>query len=214
MYFLYAPTQAPRTSEKASQVLVFTKIAEHLADKLEESHIIKNEDRELYVYGLNQGMMIILNLCTTLIVGLVLHTTVLLLIFSSAYIPLRSYAGGYHAKTPLRCYVLSAIMLVVISMIMKYYSFKLPIIISILLLSSMIIIWLSPVEDINKPLDKQEIKIYKKRSIIILLSEAVVCCLLILFDAKYYCTPISCAFLIETIMLMVGKLKNLKLQHI
>lgn len=212
MYFLYAPTQAPRISEKASQVLVFTKIAEHLADKLEESHIIKNEDRELYVYGLNQGMMIILNLCTTLIVGLVLHTTVSLLIFSSAYIPLRSYAGGYHAKTPLRCYVLSTIMLVVVSIIMKHYSFNLPITILILLLSSTIIIWLSPVEDKNKPLDKQEMKVYKKRSLIILFSEIIICCLLIISVKKYYII-ITNAIMIETLMLAIGKIKNSKYEY-
>lgn len=212
MYFLYAPTQASRISEKASQVLVFTKIAEHLADKLEESHIIKNEDRELYVYGLNQGMMIILNLCTTLIVGLVLHTTVSLLIFSSAYIPLRSYAGGYHAKTPLRCYVLSTIMLVVVSIIMKHYSFNLPITILILLLSSTIIIWLSPVEDKNKPLDKQEMKVYKKRSLIILFSEIIICCLLIISVKKYYII-ITNAIMIETLMLAIGKIKNSKYEY-
>lgn len=80
------------------------------------------------------------------------------IIFTAAYIPIRIYSGGYHAKTPQRCWLFSAIMLLMVLCIIKYTPNNPAFfwIYTVLSLVSCVIIWiLSPVEDKNKTLDKQ-----------------------------------------------------------
>lgn len=85
----------------------------------------------------------------------------------AAYIPLRMLAGGYHAKTPLRCYNFSVIMLIVVSIGIKYISITDWGYYILLATTALIVIVFSPVEDKNKPLDETESKAYKRRTVII-----------------------------------------------
>lgn len=167
---------------------MFVKVAEKLADSLEENEIIKYDDRELYVYGLDQGFSIILNIITTLLIGLIFNTFFQLVVFIAAYIPLRSFAGGYHNKTPLRCYIFSIVMLVFVSLGMKNLVFRDVVNYIVLEISAFIIFVLSPVEDKNKPLDKIELKVYRKRTLLILLAELIICILFNVIDLhEVYC---------------------------
>lgn len=42
-------------------------LTNYIIKKMVEYHIIDNDDKEIYIYGLNTGIMIILNLLTFLI---------------------------------------------------------------------------------------------------------------------------------------------------
>lgn len=186
---------------------MFAKAAERLADALEESEIIKHDDRELYTYGFNQGMTILLNVVTTLVVGLVFHCAVQLVMYMVMYIPLRSNAGGYHAKTPLRCYAYSIVMLSVISQLIRYTADMLWLYVIICVVSSIVVLLLSPVEDKNKPLDELEVSVYRKRSVVILVIELAVWALLVLCIRRYeHIIPL--ALLTESVMLLAGYVKN------
>lgn len=79
---------------------MFSAISESITKKLEEAHAIKSEDREIYLYGVKQGLTILLNLITICAIGIVSKMLWQSILFMAAYIPLRSCAGGYHAKTP------------------------------------------------------------------------------------------------------------------
>ncbi len=175
---------------------------------MEDNHIIEHDDRELYVYGFNQGLNILLNLITTLVVGLLFRNILELAIFIAAYIPLRSFAGGYHAKTPVRCYIFSIILILAFSLIIKYVHFTILICSIIIVVSSAIILCLAPVEDKNKPLDKEEQSVYRKRTYFIWVTElavTIICCCL------KQIVPVVCltmTFLVMAVMLILGKLKN------
>lgn len=187
---------------------MFAKIAEKLADSLEENEIIKHDDRELYVYGLDQGFSIILNIITTLLIGLIFNTFFQLVVFMAAYIPLRSFAGGYHAKTPLRCYIFSIVMLVLVSLGMKNLVFSDLVNYVVLAISVFIIFVLSPVEDKNKPLDKIELKVYRKRTLLILLVELIICILFSVLSIYKPFISITYALVVIGIMLLIGMIKN------
>ena len=55
-----------------------------------------------------------INISSALIIGLIFGKFFEAAVFIVAYCSLRSFAGGYHAKTPLRCYVFSVIMLIIV----------------------------------------------------------------------------------------------------
>ena len=82
-----------------------------IAESLTNSGVITTEDRELYEYGLHHGLLMIINLLTTVVIGLLFKMVWQSFVFMIAYIPLRTYAGGYHAKTQFRCYLLSIVIM-------------------------------------------------------------------------------------------------------
>lgn len=187
---------------------MFAKIAERITENMEDNHIIKHDDRELYVYGFNQGLNILLNLITTLVVGLLFRNILELAIFIAAYIPLRSFAGGYHAKTPLRCYIYSIIMIILVSVGMKYLLFVDMVYYVILAISALIIFVLSPAEDKNKPLDKIEFKVYRKRTSLILLVELIICILSNVIDLHTVFIPIIYNLAVMSVIILLGILKS------
>ena len=157
---------------------VFARLSHKIGDNLVRSNVIKEEDAEIYVYGINQILVSVLNVSSALIIGLILGMFLESIIFMVAYIPLRSFAGGYHAKTPVRCYFASLILIFAALLFCKYVPFNLLLHGGMLLISSVEIAFLCPVQDNNKPLGGVEQRRYKRISIIILLLEVGVWLLL------------------------------------
>lgn len=192
---------------------MFAKIAERITEELEDNQIIKSEDRELYVYGFNQGITILLNLITTLCIGLLFGCVVELLVFMAAYIPLRSFAGGYHAKTPLRCYLSSIVMLIIVSVAIQYVTLEIWIHYVIVAVSAIVIAVLAPVEDRNKPLDEIEMKVYKQRTIFIVIIEIAVFVILDFLKLELVYDSISYGLIFTGIVLLLGKHKNITIRQ-
>lgn len=184
------------------------KLSHRIGNDLMRSDIIKAEDAELYIYGINQILVAMLNLSSALIVGLIFNVFLEVAIFMAAYIPLRSFAGGFHAKTPFRCYIFSVIMLTVVSIGMKRLFLMEWVYYVVLSVAALIVLALSPVEDRNKPLDDIEHKIYKKRTIFIAAVELVIALLfkLMVFDNLFIAIVYS--FAVLSLMLIAGKAKN------
>ena len=99
---------------------MFVKLSCKIADRLEHCGIISKSNRTLYEYGLRQMFATILNILTMLLIGFIMGLAVPAMVYTIAYIPLRVYAGGYHASTPQRCWAFSAIMLWIVLCIVKY----------------------------------------------------------------------------------------------
>lgn len=74
-------------------------MTEKITDILVSNEIIIEENSNLYSYGLQQGLLMILNIATILGIGMVLNMVWESIVFLLTFIPLRSNAGGYHAKT-------------------------------------------------------------------------------------------------------------------
>lgn len=88
---------------------MFPKLSCKIADRLEYYGIVQKSNKALYEYGLRQMFATILNILTMLLIGFIMGLAVPAMVYTIAYIPLRVYAGGYHASTPQRCWAFSAI---------------------------------------------------------------------------------------------------------
>ena len=172
-------------------------------------NIIKDKDKNIYVYGFNQLLFTGLNLITVIILGVIFNKLMDSIIFMCTYIPIRVYAGGYHAKTHLKCYIFSIIMLSIILFILKINLISLHISLILVLISSILILFLSPVEDKNKPLDKLEKKVYKKRTIRNFIIALIVLLIFLLLNKSSIIISMSLAFTCNGIMLILGKLNNI-----
>jgi len=153
---------------------MFTGVAIKVVENMEKNDVIAYEDREIYLFGVQQSLIILLNLLTMAIIGLTLGAFGHIVTFSIAYIPLRSFAGGYHASTPMKCYIASSAMIVCVALLSRLVFIEnIPIII-LLLLIGIIIMVLSPIGNENKPLDSLEKKVYKKKAVTICIIQIVI----------------------------------------
>ncbi len=180
---------------------------EKITEALIAKSIISYEDKDIYTYGFKQGSLLLLNMITTIIIGLIFNVLWQCIVFLLAYIPLRSYAGGYHAKTQLRCYLFSIALMIIVSLITKHVYWNELSIIIVTLISSLIILLLAPVADRNKPLDFEEIQTYQTKSRLILLFEVFAICIFINLGFKEVSVCIMLSIMILAVMLLLGNKK-------
>ena len=187
---------------------MFSSIAEKITMHLEANNAFKSEDRAIYQYGIQQGLSIMLNLSTALLLGIVTGMTWESIIFSAAYMLLRRYAGGFHAKTPARCYIYSSAMVLLALLGIKYVFDSILISICMFIVGSLIIFLFSPVEDKNKPLDAAEQLVYQKRTRFYLIVEIVLDIAMMSLGFKGLYEPISISLFCLGILVALGKVKN------
>lgn len=187
---------------------LLTRLSRKIVNDLTRSDIVKAEDTEIYIYGINQILMYSINISSALIIGLIFGKFFEAAVFIVAYCSLRSFAGGYHAKTPLRCYVFSVIMLIIVLVGIKYLYLTEWMYYVVLLAAALVVIVLSPVEDKNKPLDEIEHRVYKKRTILIVATELLIGIVLKLMGLDNLFVAVVYSFVVLSFMLVAGKVKN------
>lgn len=140
-----------------------------ISDQFVKHNIIPNDAKDVYTYGVEITISSIIGFLITLVIGLLFDSLINAMIFYVIFISLRSMTGGYHAKTYLKCnFIFTTIVLFVIVFSKAAYEIQ----ISIALLTFLflpaetIIIWLAPVENINKPIEKKK-RVYWKITAVI-----------------------------------------------
>lgn len=193
---------------------MFERISAIIADRLENNRIIQMEAKEVCAYGLRQIFSTILNAGTMLLIGVFMHMTIEAILFTIAYIPIRIFAGGYHASTPQRCWAFSAVMLFMVLWIVKYTPEKyLWYLTALSLIASIAIFLLSPVEDQNKPLDEKEHHVYHIRTTLIMLAEIMIVIVVNILQFKHIVMLIEMDWCSLAVMLLLGKWKNSKTER-
>lgn len=175
---------------------------------LESNNAFKSEDRAIYQYGIQQGLSIMLNLSTTLLLGIVTGMIWESIIFLVAYMFLRRYAGGFHAKTPACCYIYSSVMVLLALLGIKYMCDYILLSICMFIVGSLIIFLFSPIEDKNKPLDAAKQLVYQKRIRFYLIVEVVLDIAMMCLGFKVLYEPISISLFCLGILVALGKVKN------
>lgn len=187
---------------------MFSKLSNKATDFLVKNKTIKIEDAEIYRYGVQQGLILIVNLITTFAIAIILNEIWQCVLFMAVYVPLRQYAGGYHAKTPLRCYIFSNALIFAVLLIIKILSLGVFICGCLSLASGVLIYILSPVESAHKPLDDKEKIVYQRRARTILI---VVVLLQILFSIVHFDRAVMCislALFALAVFMVAGKLST------
>lgn len=181
---------------------------ESLVEKMLVLQVIQKNDADLYKYGIIQGFLLILNFGTLFIISAFIGMKWECFIFIVSYSLLRAYAGGYHTRTPLRCYIFSVFMIIAAVCLIKLWILKSTGYILASLLCGGLIFWLAPIEDSNKPLDSEETKFFRKKARANLCMLEALIYILWLFNMHTVSICIVVAMEILSIMLLVGAFKN------
>lgn len=117
-------------------------------------------------------------------------------------------AGGHHADSPIKCYINSTIMIAVLLAVIKWIPIH-PAISAVLLALSWITTWiLAPVEAENNPWDDTEKLVYRRRTQVILVIEAIIFAISIIFMKNWVTETIMLGVLTESVLLLVGVFIN------
>ena len=154
-------------------------------------------------------MILTLNFVTSILIGVIVGKVVDSIFLLAAYMPLRSYAGGHHSSSSGKCYIVSSFIMIIWMCLLKFQILPTSCCVIMLIVGLAVCIMLAPVEDKNKPLDEDEIRIYRKRSFAVLLIEICVWLIFVLLIHKFE-QVIPIVIFTEAIMLVAGKLKNKK----
>ena len=95
-----------------------------LINKLIEQKIIKAEDAEIYVYGLNHVLLYISSIAISAFFAFLFHGIPIYLFFLFVFVPLRRFMGGFHFHNPVICMITSQIAVflpqIMVPQIMEY----------------------------------------------------------------------------------------------
>lgn len=187
---------------------MFVKIADNIVKWMMNNKIIEENKAVICRWGISHILDTVFNIATFLIIGILFKMPMETIFFTLGYIPLRIYAGGYHSKTPFRCWCLSnvilAVSLVIVKNAEKYY-----IAFGILsLIAVVVLILLMPVEDLHKPLDQNDRKKYKKRGSAVLSAEICLSIVLLLLHHNRISIVLNSIWVLLSIMLILGIIKN------
>lgn len=187
---------------------MFHHISEKIAENMVKNGTVVPEEKDIYLFGIQQGLIFLLNIGTTVAVGLLLGSLPQLLLFTTAYIALRKYAGGYHASTPQQCYVLSTILSIIVALVVKYVPLNIFAGINLLVFASIIIVMFSPVENRNKLLDQAEKRVYKKWTLVILGIEFLFAIVFMFFNLLPIANCIVWVIVTVSLMVILGMIIN------
>lgn len=185
-------------------------ITDYLVDRMIEKNII-SEDKEIYIYGLNNGFTILINFITALFLSYIVRKTDLLLFLLISFIPLRSYCGGVHCKSRFLCYIYSNIIITFLLIIQNFFCKNITIFLIISFANFIYLFCTKTKGNQVRSLDDCEIIQYTKIKRITLL--IIVFGGIILFLTEYflYSTTFFTSINLATILVVLEKIKNTKL---
>ena len=144
-------------------------MSEKIVSAMVDNEIINLEDKELYTYGIEQGAFILLSFFSALLISMYIGMVLEYICFLIVFIPVRTYAGGYHSDLPIKCYILSTLIIVFSLVVISIASWTILDCIFIALSAEIVIFLCSPIESINKPLTYEEKITYKKYVLVLLI---------------------------------------------
>ncbi len=170
---------------------------------------LQEDDKDIYLFGVYQGAILLLNICTALLIGVALNMLLEIVIYLICFLPLRIFAGGYHAKTQLRCYIMSSFTTVIILLVIQFLQQQESIWEFLIYFVSFGVIWrYAPVADANKPLLENEQVNYRKKvhKVLLLLTGIAALTYFLRFDIITTVIEVSVCFL--SVILLMGIYKN------
>ena len=183
------------------------RLSKFILKKLIKRNVIEEKDRQIYLYGLYEGIIILENIIITIFIGFWFGNLIQTFMFLVAYIPLRSYAGGYHAKTEKKCFFYSVILVLMVQICFwMMENMDTRIIVGSFLISIFIVHCYSPVESKNKPLSENEKKCFRRKVVNLLMIDTIFSGICILFNSMYIATGILIAATVEAVLLLLARL--------
>lgn len=185
-------------------------LSTQIANILKNNNLIKEEDFDICRYGIEAFCLSVLEIISILIISLFIKNFVYTLLFFIAYIPLRLYAGGYHADTRLRCYLILVAVYAIFTLLIRQIPQNYIIITEIItIIFNLIVVTVyAPMSSYKKKISASEHRHYRKCSLVVVFSEtAVIIIGILLFNENIFVLSFSLGSFAVTLSMMANVIK-------
>lgn len=170
--------------------------------------LISCDEFDIYTYATSSIIETLFSLISILVISIFFKNTSYTIIFLIYFALLRHHLNGYHCDTFSKCYVLSIIAYICISVICNKLYFISSIVIFITLLSSIHIFWVGCINDVNISLSSIEIHTSCKCTRVILILELIGILLASILSCKQLVLYLCLSIILCGLLLCLGQLKN------
>ena len=175
--------------------------------------IISEEDREVYEYSFEILLSILMSIIAIAVIAIVSKTVLYTTIYFAGFIPLRSVAGGFHAKSHARCFLILIVtypLFLIISSLMPQ-EYITPIIIPSIIISVILVLLLAPSEEKNRPFsDADRVRLKSKSRFLISIYTISVGAILVIFNDKTIALSMTLGVLTVGLSLLANYVKQVK----
>lgn len=187
------------------------KLSTLISSEFVKHNIILEEAKDVYKYGVEISISSIVGFTITLIIGLIFNALIQAIIFYVIFISLRSITGGYHAETYLKCnliFGLVTLFVVIFSKISCEMQMPGGVLTLLFLPSVTTFIWLAPVENINKPIEKKKRVYWKITAVVTSVLLYILSTLLYINQHTLESTVIIMTIFMVSVLCMIAVIKK------
>lgn len=184
------------------------KVSKTLTDYIIGKGMIEDDDREIYEYGFQIATEVGLFILFCLVTTLHLHMYMEAIMFFIIFVPLRSYAGGLHLEKYHSCLILSCLTFCGVLLIVRYIQVSFYFSFIVLLILEYWVFRLYPVENLNRKVDDEENRYFKKKLVAFLLLDLLIAIACIILHSSSGIFVITVTFTIVMVTMAIGKYKD------
>ena len=181
------------------------RLSEKIIQYMIKNSILSEDDKEIYAFGLTQMIRVLSTIITTIFIGFCFGKIIESIVFVVFTALIRTNSGGYHSDSPVGCYFISVISIIITLYLVGKQVFNVRLMVVLLAVSFVVFIKYAPIGHVNKMLDKMEESTYKRRLLWILLTIAFVEIVFVVVQKLYLFSAGGYACIFSMLMLIVGK---------
>ena len=182
-------------------------VSRKISEFLISDGYIEDNEKEIIEFGIHQGLSLSINIIIFIGISMLFGLVWQGIFFLSIFWPLRIYAGGYHARTEGRCYIISSMATFVVLCGANYTQLRKEIILCMVFVEVIVIFLLAPQGNENKKLEKKEYFIYKNKVKKILALHIVIFIVAYYLNINAMLENIFFSMTLMVILLIMGYLK-------
>ena len=189
---------------------MLTEISKMMTHFFIRKNVIAEEDKDTYEYCFEIFVSTIVNLLSVVIIAIATGMYLQTVLFLTTFMLFRSCAGGYHADTHFRCFLILMVVYGVLLILLTFVSLNVLSVVSLvfIIVSSILTILFAPVEHINNPMSKIKRGKLRVKSLCLLVLVSVIAIVLLHFN--HVVEGFSLAYGMTAVLLscMLGNIKN------
>ena len=181
------------------------RLSEKIIQYMIKNSILSEDDKDIYAFGLTQMIRALLTIITTIFIGFCFGKIIESIVFVVFTALIRINSGGYHSDSPVGCYFISVISIIITLYLVGKQVFNVRLMMVLLVVSFVVFIKYAPIGHFNKVLDEIEVSTYKRRLLWTLLTIAFVEIIFVVVQKIYLFSAGGYACIFSMLMLIVGK---------
>lgn len=194
---------------------MLNKICVTISDRLcKKNGVWDINDHEITAYGLEILISTTLSISVVIVLGIISRRFTEIVWFLISFMTLRGYSGGYHAETHFRCFLILLSCVIVGYVLLQNIPdiISKPLSICMLLVSEIVVYFMAPIVDKNRPMSNREIDKNRNKCKIILLFIMLTAVVFLIIGKTEILFSISYGTIVTGSSVIAAKIKNKNLK--